>query len=372
MGQGNGVKSDFLFKYTKIIKHHGLDKMNKAIILGLMCSTVLVSGCDYFKNKKDKTVVEEPKVQQVTDFSCTAPANIEQLQDYVKDEYLKNLDQRLRHSGYEADQALLDKIRKNIKFEIGHISTKTDNPEQAKTLDCSTLITAVLPNGLQKRAENAFMDAPCDECEGEDSDSTYTLQDYFNNSFPALTLKNDKLNGIDFIYHIEKSDKDEISLTMESHEIISEAAHLTELAVQYASYLKVNEKNKEYSKKSVEDDVTQRELAQKALDVRQKEIDGEQKVAVEKLNVAWDRLTAEQKTSLQQDQSDWFEKRDVDCKVLAQISVHQIDDKELETYQKKANDWNEAMYAQNQAIQHSKCFIQKTNERSVYLNNLFN
>ncbi|WP_353142023.1 DUF1311 domain-containing protein [Acinetobacter pragensis] len=346
--------------------------MNKKLMIGLMCGTAMLSGCDYFKNKKDQASVEEPKAQQVTDFSCTAPANVKQIQDYLKEEYLKDLDQRLRQSSFESDQALLDKIRKNIQFEITHISTKTENPAQAKTLDCSSLVTAILPNGLQKRAENAFMDAPCDECEREDTDHTMTLQDYLGSSFSSLTLKNDRLNGIDFIYHIDKSDKDEISMTIENHSVISQSAYLTELAVQYASYMKANEKNKEYSKKDDEQHAAQMELAQKALDVRQKEIDGEQKAAVEQLNMTWDRFSAEQKTSLQQDQSDWFEKRDVDCKVLSQKSVHQMDEKELETYQKKSDYWNDEMYAQNQAIQYSKCFIQKTKERTVYLNNVFN
>jgi hypothetical protein len=346
--------------------------MNNKLMIGLMCSAAMFSGCDYFKNKKDQaSETEAPKAQAVTDFSCTAPANVEQLQGYLKEEYLKDLDQRLRHSNYEADQALLDKIRKNIKFELGHISTKTENPEQAKTLDCSSLITAILPNGLQKRAENAFADAPCEECEGEETDKS-TLQDYYNSSFPSLTLKNDRLNGIEFIYHIEKSDKDEISLTIENHYVVSQAAHLTELAVEYASYMKANEQNKEYSKQYDEQNVAETALAQKALDVRQKEIDGEQKAAVEQLNLTWDRFTPEQKTSQQQDQSDWFEKRDVDCKVLSQKSVHQLDEKDLETYQKKSEYWTDAMYTQNQAIQYSKCFIQKTKERTVYLNNVFN
>lgn len=342
------------------------------MMLSLVCSATLFSGCDYFKNKKDKETVAETKVQQVTDFSCTAIANVDQIQDYLKEEYLKDLDQRLRQSSFEADQALLDKIRKNIKFEITHISTKTENPEQAKTLACSSLITAILPKGLQKRAENAFMEAPCEECESEEADNTHTLQDYLSSSFAGLTLKNDRLNGIDFIYNIDKSDKDEISMTMENHSIISQSAYLTELAVQYASYIKANEQNKEDSKKYVEENVAQRELAQKALNVRQKELENEKKASVEHLNATWDRFTEEQKTSQQQDQADWFEKRDVDCKVLSQKNVHGIEDKDLEVYQKQASYWDDAMYTQNQNIQYDKCFIQKTKERSVYLNNLFN
>ena len=344
---------------------------SKSIILGLVCSTALISGCDFFKNKKQEAA--EVKTTEVADWSCTAPDNVQQMQDYLKEEYLKEVDQRIRHSGYEADQALLDKIRKNIKFEISHISTKTEKPEQAKTLDCSSLITAILPKGLQKRAENAYLDEPCEECEIEENSSrSYTLQDHYSTSFPSLTLKNDRLNGIDFIYHIEKSDKDEISMTMESHYVVGQAAYLTQLAVQYASYLKANAQNKEDSKKYVEENAAQRDLAQKALDVRQKELENEKKSSVERLNAAWDRFSAEQKTSLQQDQSDWFEKRDIDCKVLSQKNVHELDEKERETYQKQAEYWNEAMYQQNQDIQYSKCFIQKTKERAVYLNNVFN
>ncbi len=135
-----------------------------------------------------------------------------------------------------------------------------------------------MPKGLQKRAENAYLDQPCEECESEDNSSrSYTLQDHYRTSFPSLTLKNDRLNGIDFIYHIEKSDKDEISMTMESHYAVSQAAYLTELAVQYASYLKANAQSKEDSKKYVEENAAQRDLAQKALDVRQKELENEKK-----------------------------------------------------------------------------------------------
>ncbi len=364
------IRLSFCLNTRKIIKVNGLTVMNKKIMIGLMCSAAMFSGCDYFKHKKEQSA-DEVKVQKVQDFSCTAKDNVEQIQSYLKEEYLKDLDRRLRNSEYESDQNLLDKIRKNIKFEISHISTKTDDPKQSNTLQCSSLITAISPNGLQKRAENAFLDAPCAECDG-DMEDVSTLQDYFDQAFSGLTLKNDRLNGVDFIFHIDKSDSNEISLTIENHSVISQSAYITELAVQYASYIKANEKNKEDSKKYDQQNAEQMNLAQKALDVRQKELDGDQKAAVEKLNAAWERLSPEQQESLQQDQSDWFEKRDVDCKVLSQKSVHSIDEKDLETYQKKSDYWDDKMSAQNQAIQYSKCFIQKSKERAVYLNNAFN
>jgi uncharacterized protein YecT (DUF1311 family) len=93
---------------------------------------------------------------------------------------------------------------------------------------------------------------------------------------------------------------------------------------------------------------------------------------VERLNQTWDRFSSEQKAQLQQDQSDWFEKRDVDCKVLAQTSIHNIAEKDRETYQQHYDYWDEQMRAQNQDMQYTKCFNQKTSERIVYLNNVFN
>lgn len=41
----------------------------------------------------------------MSDWSCTAPANVEQIQAHLKAEYLKALDRRLRDSReYEADE----------------------------------------------------------------------------------------------------------------------------------------------------------------------------------------------------------------------------------------------------------------------------
>jgi uncharacterized protein YecT (DUF1311 family) len=113
-------------------------------------------------------------------------------------------------------------------------------------------------------------------------------------------------------------------------------------------------------------------LAQKAMDIRQKELDADKTKVVDRLNQTWDQFSAEQKQQLQQDQSDWFEKRDVDCKVISQKRVYDLKDSEIETYQRQRDYWNNDMEKQNQAIQYSQCFVQKTKERTVYLSNLFN
>ena len=88
--------------------------------------------------------------------------------------------------------------------------------------------------------------------------------------------------------------------------------------------------------------------------------------------MTWDNFSPEQKTQLQQDQADWFEKRDVDCKVLSQKRVYDIAENERETYQKHYSYWDDALTEQNQEMQYTRCFNQRTTERVVYLNNVFN
>ncbi|MGE8552272.1 MAG: DUF1311 domain-containing protein, partial [Acinetobacter calcoaceticus] len=145
-------------------------------------------------------------------------------------------------------------------------------------------------------------------------------------------------------------------------------------AVQYAAYVKENElieENIEENRQiSEENNEEQTSLAQEAMDVRKKELDAEKAKQVERLNQTWDKLSAEKKIQFKQDQSDWFKKRDVECKVLAQKSVDDIPEKDLETYQKQSNYWTAEMSKQNQEMQYTQCFTQKTIERTVYLNNL--
>ena len=165
-------------------------------------------------------------------------------------------------------------------------------------------------------------------------------------------------------------------MSVESPSLIGLSAKVSELAVNYEAYQKRNKANIEANQQNVEkynkENAAQMALAQKALDIRQKEVDAEQKAVVERLNSTWDRFSPEQKTAQQQDQSDWFEKRDVDCKVISQKRVYDLKDSEIETYQRQRDYWNNDMEKQNQAIQYSQCFVQKTKERTVYLSNLFN
>ena len=60
--------------------------MNKTILCSLIVATTLVSGCDYFKNKKSEPV--EEKVE-TSNWSCSDAKNIGQVEAYLKAEYLK-------------------------------------------------------------------------------------------------------------------------------------------------------------------------------------------------------------------------------------------------------------------------------------------
>lgn len=330
-------------------------------------SVALMSGCDYFKNKKDAEVKSETPVLE--DWSCTAQANIDQLQEHLKTEYLNELNKQLRHSDYEPDQQLMDLIVKNLQFKIKNITTLTEDPDKAKTLECASQLQVIFPKGLQKRAENAFAERPCDECEDR---STYTLNDSLEDGESGLSMDNDQLKG-NFSYSITKTDKDGLSLSVPSqNDVIDGVVTVTRHAVLYAAYNKQNKQNEEYYKQSAENDTAQTSLAQKAMDIRKKELDQDNAAVVDRLNQTWDRFSDEQKAQLQQDQADWFEKRDVDCKVLAQKSVYSLSDSEKETYQKHSQYWDNAMQSENQELQFTKCFNQKTTERIVYLNNVFN
>ena len=147
---------------------------------------------------------------------------------------------------------------------------------------------------------------------------------------------------------------------------------MTIKAVQYAAYI---EENHEIAKSQVENEQqssAQTQLAQKAMDIRKKELDEDKTKAVEKMALVWNNLIEEQRTSLENDQKQWVEKRDVDCQVISQKSVYNLSDEQKETYQKHSNYWNEEMGKQNQTMQYTKCFTQRTTERTVYLQNLFN
>ena len=320
--------------------------MKKFIILTTLSTAILFSGCDYFKNKKT-----ENQAQDVADFSCTNQDNLNQIQDYLKSEYIKALEKSLRQSSgyYEADRTLLEKINKGLRFEIKTIRTLTEDPKTATELNCESQLVVHFPKGLMQRAENAYQ-AYIENSEG---DGYATVKDYLDNNESGLSVTNDELRG-NLLYDITKTDKEGISLSVQNQkEILEGVAFITEQAVLFESYI---EKNKQYQSMIQDNDqkeAAQYNLAKQAMDIRKKELD-------------------EQREQLKQDQTDWFEKRDIDCKVLAQKSAHEIPEKEKETYQKQSDYWDQALNDQNTEMQYTKCFNQRTIERIVYLNNVFN
>lgn len=336
-------------------------------------SASLLAACDGFKNEKNNTVEEATTATVPQDWSCTAAANVAQIQNHLKDEYLKELDRSLRRSGYESDQNLLNTITQNLRFEISGITTMTADPNTAKVLECDSQLIVHFPKGLQKRAENAFLERPCEDCEGDvERDAAYTLNDELEEGDSGLTLANDQLSGR-FNYSITKTDQEGLSLSVPTQSAVIDGVVLVSAnAVQYASFRKASKEIQDNVKQYSEQEAEQMRLGQKAMDIRQKELNSEKSAVVERLNQTWERFNPEQKAQLQQDQSDWFERRDIDCKVLSQKNVYSMPDQDKETYQKHAQYWDDAMTAQNQDMQYSKCFNQKTNERIVYLSNLFN
>ncbi|OTG83114.1 hypothetical protein [Acinetobacter sp. ANC 4648] len=342
--------------------------MKKLVLITALSSTLMMSGCDFFKHKK-----EDVKPTEVSEWSCTNQDNLKKLQQYLKDEYLKQVDKKLRSTSYNADQALLKTINDGLKFEIKNVRTVTADQKQATQLECESQLVVQFPKGLQKRAENAYVEygPDCEYCDGEDQGHS-TLKDYLDSREMTLTLDNDQLKG-SFKYDVIKTDKEGYTLNaQQKNDVIDGVVYVVVKAVQYEAYVKENKRSNDLQQQSQQENSAQTELAQKAMDIRKKELDAEKSKQVERLNQTWDRFSDEQKAQLQQDQSEWFEKRDVDCKVISQKQVGRMSDSEMETYQKQYSYWDDAMHEQNNEMQYTKCFNQKTAERIVYLNNVFN
>ncbi len=72
---------------------------------------------------------------------------------------------------------------------------------------------------------------------------------------------------------------------------------VTQHAVQFAAYEKENAEIQKNIKQYNEQEVAQMELAQKAMNIRKKELDADQVKVVERLNQTWDNFTEEQNSS---------------------------------------------------------------------------
>ena len=345
--------------------------MNKILLISVIATALSISGCDKFKPKKEETAQTAN-----TEWSCTNDNHIKGLQAFLKSEYLKKIDRSLRDSDYyKADEALLKTINENLKFDIKNIRTITQDTTKTSQLECEGELVVNFPKGLQKRAENAFLEQhnDCEEGCGDESGTAYrTLNDYLENREVPLTISSDLVKG-NFKFDVLKTDKEGITVNAQhQNEVLDAVVLVTVKAVQYEAYVKENEEIRARENLSSEKEAAQTELALKAMNIRKKEIDVDKVKVVERLNQTWDRFNDEQKAQLKQDQADWFEKRDVDCKVISQKRIYDISESERETYQKQYQYWDDAMQAQNTEMQYDKCFTQRTNERIVYLNNVFN
>ena len=346
--------------------------MNKLLspflIITAVSSTLMLSGCDYFKKKKDETNAS------LSEWSCTNPENLNQIQNYLKNEYLKEVNNSLANSSYEADQALLQKINNGLKFEVKGVRTVTTDPSKTNQLECESQLVVQFPKGLQQRAENAYAEYN-HQCHGDEcgeGGGFRTLRESIESGESKLVLNNDQLKG-SFKYNVVKTDQDGLSLdVLKQDAVIQGVTSVTVKAVQYAAYMKENKNSQDQEQVSQNEDRAQRDLAQRSMDIRKKELDEDNAKQVERLNQTWDRLSEEKKVQLKQDQSDWFEKRDVDCKVISQKPVGELSDSDRETYQRQYQYWDESLSQQNKDMQYTKCFNQRTAERIIYLNNSIN
>ncbi|MDN5435060.1 MAG: DUF1311 domain-containing protein, partial [Acinetobacter sp.] len=239
-------------------------------------------------------------------------------------------------------------------------------------LECKSQLVVQFPKGLQQRAENSYAEFGQDCEEGCEGDGYPSIREYIEAGESKLVLANDQLKG-KFNYNVVKTDKDGLTLDVLNQDaVIQGVTFVTVKAVQYAAYMKENKDMREREQVNQIENAEQTALAQKAMDIRKKELDEEKLKQVDRLNQSWDSLSDEQKEQFKQDQTEWFEKRDVDCKVISQKSFGDIPDSEIETYQQQRQYWDDAMSQQNKEMQYTKCFNKRTAERIIYLNNALN
>ena len=340
---------------------------SKIFYATIFASMTVITGCDLINKNKNEKKLESA---ELSDWSCTAPSNVKEIERFAQEEYVRIIDRRLGASDYyKPDLNLLSQINSSIRFELKSITT-SDQTNSNNQLNCSSQLVVHLPKGLGLRAENAYKEAPC-EYECEHGDAIGSLRDYIAEVYDNVTFGQDQVRG-PYRYEIIKTDKEGQVLNISStNGILDAVAKVTYNAVQFEAFRKDNlENSKNYEKYKLQNQQEQ-ELASKAMQLRKSDIEKEQTSVVERLNLTWDNLNAEQKENLKADQTKWFERRDIDCKVLSQKAVTSIAEKERETYQQHYQYWDESMYETDRQMQYMKCFIQKTNERIVYLNNSF-
>ena len=105
--------------------------MNKILIMSVLAISLSLGACDKFKPKTEETVQASD-----TAWSCTNQEHLNDLQDFLKQEYLKEVDKNLRNSRYySADEALLKTINDGLKFQIKNIRTITQDPKATSQLE---------------------------------------------------------------------------------------------------------------------------------------------------------------------------------------------------------------------------------------------
>ncbi len=103
--------------------------MKQVLVITTFSAAVILTGCGR-SNSEPKSKTE--KVEVVSDWSCTHPENLKQIQTSLKKEYLKQIERSLRQSQYQVDADILNKINQGLKFEIKNIRTLPLEDESKK------------------------------------------------------------------------------------------------------------------------------------------------------------------------------------------------------------------------------------------------
>ena len=71
-----------------------MNKFANTLVFATLCSSMLLTGCDFFKGKKDSAEAEQA-VPAVNEWDCSNEAKLKEIKAALQQDYLKKLDKAL-------------------------------------------------------------------------------------------------------------------------------------------------------------------------------------------------------------------------------------------------------------------------------------
>lgn len=341
----------------------------KKIFLGLLLLALIIFGAFGFylathKKTKVTKLEDTPKTTEAQTLSCSDTNNLNALKQSVNSLIRSNVQSSVKASKDHYDSKQLeDWLKSTQAISIKSVRTNTKESEN-NLLVCESTLSIKAPQAMWDNAQKA-MDLP-QICEGEceEENYIYSLDERISNS--DLRFKNGILEG-SFEYRISQTDQGDIALDLTKMtssvidtvvEAISSAVRLDAIKEQAAKF-EANQSEKQA-------------LSQHAIEIRVKELGETQARLDSELNQVWQEIGESNRNAHRDEQKEWLEKRDVECKLEGNKSLYDLSEDEKEPYQIGYESWTDEMRQQDAQIRTMKCSNKRTSARIKDLKVLIN